>query len=44
MYADKLENLKKPRDPALYSIGGQFYLGYYDKDERQYRFVPIKNQ
>ena len=43
-YADMLENLKKPRDPALYSIGGLFYLGYYDKDERQYRFVQIKNQ
>lgn len=42
VYAQMLEDLKKPRDYALYHMGGHYYLGYYNTDEKSYLLKPIE--
>ena len=42
-YNDVLEKAKKPRDQALYRIGGRFYMGYFEKQRGAYRFLRIEN-
>lgn len=41
VYADKMKTLQNPKDQALYRIGGRFYLGYFDKESKTYRFREI---
>lgn len=42
-YDDMLEKVKRPRDQALYRIGGKFYLGYYDSRHKEYRLRQIEH-
>lgn len=42
-YHDLLEKIKRPRDQALYRIGEKFYMGYFDKKQKQYRLQWIEN-
>lgn len=41
VYSDKMETLQNPKDQALYRIGGRFYLGYFDKSSKHYRFREV---
>ncbi len=43
-YSDMLEAVERPRDQALYRIGEQFYLGFFDKAEKKYRLRHLKVQ
>lgn len=43
VYDDMLEKVKRPRDHALYRIGERYYLGYYDKRHKAYRFERVEN-
>lgn len=42
-YNDMLKSTEKPPDHALYAIGGAFYMGYYDKADKSYKFKQLKN-
>jgi hypothetical protein len=39
-----LEAVERPRDQALYRIGEQFYLGFFDKNDKKYRLRNLKVQ
>lgn len=42
-YEDMLKSMENPPDHALYTVGGRFYMGYFDKKEKRYRFKQIEN-
>lgn len=43
-YADMLSGIERPRDQALYRLGEQFYLGFFDRTEKKYRLKQLKIQ